>query len=119
MSDELAQDDDMDAEDYEISQFGAHHEREPDEEDAVVKPDASGAAASGRQAGATPHRAGAGVSEGETMFALENSDDEEEDATPRTARRPGMGESEREGLMNLDDESRETLVPSRQDKRID
>lgn len=109
----------MDAEDYEISQFGAHHEREPDEEDAV-KPTATavgGAAAMGRQSGSAPHRGG--VSEGETMFALENSDEEEEDATPRTARRPGQGESEREGLMNLDDESRETLVPSRQDKRMD
>jgi hypothetical protein len=66
------------------------------------------------------------------MFALEGSDDEE-DATPRTASRgtnmrqaqnEGLGgragEGERQGLMQLGDESRETLVPpAHADKRAD
>ena len=66
------------------------------------------------------------------MFALEGSDDEE-DATPRTASRGTnmrqaqnealggrAGEGERQGLMQLGDESRETLVPpAYADKRAD
>jgi hypothetical protein len=114
MSDEIGQDEAFEGEDYEIDEFGQHNQGEDvDEEDGRSK------TTYGKENGATSRetsipvqaRQNAGPVGEDVVFEIGDDDDE-------TPRRPG-GFGEREGLMSARDEndSKETLVPGRQDKQ--
>lgn len=131
MSDELAQDEGLDGEDYEIDEFGTQQGPGGDFDE-----EEGGAAGPGSKAGSgqgtarnnqaalarSPSVATTEADAEEVVFQI---GDEEDAETPKRTRGAGPdhpgSESEREGLMSRDEEneSRETLVPSRTEKRAD
>ena len=110
MSDEIGQDEGYEGEDYEIDEFGQHPAGEGDEEDGGIKHGAPDGRATGRNSQAAQGRSNAvhPSSTEETMFEIGEDDDE-------TPKNPG-GSGEREGLMSRgDNDSKDTLVPKRDD----
>lgn len=133
MSDELAQDEGLEGEDYEIDEFGTQQGpgggADLDEEEGGASGDHSKLNGTQGQATArngrvpalarSPSTTTTEADAEEVVFQIGDEDDAE---TPRRPQRDASGdETEREGLMsrNEENESRETLVPNRSEKRED
>jgi hypothetical protein len=111
MSDEIGQDEGYEGEHYEIDEFGQHAARDgDDEEEGGVKLDLHHTTGRHSQIAQGRLNASSGLGNEDEEVVFEIGEDED----PETPRKPG-GTGEREGLMNRDDnDSKETLVPSRQ-----
>lgn len=120
MSDEIGQDEGYAGEDYEIGEFGQHGDRDDDEENSIERGEAKptrtaqdNATSTGRQSSSATGRSGHTELQGDdVVFEIGDDDDE---SPKRKDNRPRGSEHEQESLIsggeNMENDSRETLVP--------